>query len=183
MGDTIKMNTDIWSNAAHPVQRGSQDSNDISTDIIHAVNSLCDVLNTVGFMENSKLLITAMEDFGQGMIAALACVSVDLAVVASGLSAAAAAFSSLETELKNTFAQIDTQLGYFTNTTSSIALQTPTAADNAALNSFGVHPNTSDPGFSWSFPHITAPPPPPPAVGIVGILIIAGIIILSPVGI
>ena len=121
-----------------------------------------------------------MEDFGQGMIGALACISVDLAVVASGVKAAAEAFSSLETALKNTLAQLDAQIGYVTSTTSSVALYTPSAADNAALGSFAVDPSSSGPGFSWTVPHVSVQPT---TVGVLGVIAIVGlIIILSPVG-
>jgi hypothetical protein len=82
-------------------------------------------------------LMTAVEDFGQDMSAALACVSVDLQVVSSGLSSAAIAFAATDKTLAHTFAQLDTQLGYSTHTATSAtstALPRPTLAQETALN-------------------------------------------------
>ena len=177
----LNIDTDTWNNAGKPAKTGSQGSNDLTNDITQAIQSLSDVLNTVGFMENSRHFITAMEDFGHGMTAALACVGVDLTVVGSGVTAAAAAFSSLEIELGDTLKELDTQLGYYTNTATNITLATPSIDAENALNLLGTNPNNDDLGFTLTLPHVTTPPPSPAPIII--ILFFAGMLLLSPVGI
>ncbi len=182
----IVMNTDTWNNAGDPAKKGSQGSSDITDVLSKAVQSLCDSLNTISFMENANEFLTAVEDFGHGMIGALACVGVDLAVVGSGVKAAASAYASLENELTNTLQQLDTQLGYYTNTTTSTVIKTPSAAQEAALQSLGTSLSESNPWWqSWfpTLPQITIQPPPPEVVAATAtVLFIIGIIALSPFG-
>ena len=138
MSNVVKMDFATWSAAATPTQTGSTDSNNLINDFITSLNSLLGALNTISFIENTRNLITALEDFGHGLSGALACVSLDLQVVSSGLSAAVAAFGSADAALAKTFADLETQLSYYTSTTSNATLATPSAADQAALNSVGV---------------------------------------------
>jgi hypothetical protein len=175
----IQLDTDSWAAAGNPTQTGSNDSNDISNDINVAIQSLNGALNTVGFMQNTKIFITAMEEFGEGMEAALACVSVDLAVVASGMKAAAAAFSQLEAKLGSTLTQMDQQLAYFTNTKSSVTLPTPTAADQSAQQALEGNPSvSSSSGVHLSYP--TVNPSTAAGAGAAGIAIIMlGILVIA----
>lgn len=131
---TIKVAPQLWANSAAPAQAGSVDSHDLAQDVVSSVQGVLDALNTVGFLSSARNLTTALEDFGSGMVAALACVAVDLEVVASGLTAAAHAFATLDSALASTFAQVEAQLGYVTSVATSLQLAAPTAAEQAALN-------------------------------------------------
>ena len=178
----IRLAVDQWYSAAVPTQAGSQDSDDITNSVNVAIQSLIGALNAVGFIENTKNFITAMEEFGEGMEAALACISIDLALVSSGVKAAAAAFSSLDARLAGTFAQLDQQIGYFTNTASSVTLSQPTAAqENSLLSILGE----SNPGTGI---HLSLPNPGPlpsssgaaAGAGVVGTVIaVLGILALA----
>lgn len=150
----IYLSPSHWLDAGGTTQKGNQDNNDITNDVNVAIQSLNNALNAVGFMDNARNFVTVMEEFGQGMEAALACISVDLEVVASGVKAAAAAFSKLDAELSSVFAQMDQQLHYFTNTASSVTLAQPTAAQEDALASLlGLGtPNSDSSGIHLSFP-------------------------------
>lgn len=152
----MRIDIDQWATTGGSVQGNSQTGDDANNDVNLAIQTLNDVLNTVGFIDNAQNLITVMEEFGQGMEAALACISVDLTVVGSGIKAAATAFINLESQLASTFQQIDQQYAYFTNTASSITLATPTTAQENALLSLlgeGNPGGSSDPGFTWTSPN------------------------------
>lgn len=155
MTDAIYLSPTQWTTTGNTAQTGTQDNNDVTNDVKMAIQSLNNALNAVGFMENAKNFITVMEEFGQGMEAALACISIDMQVVASGVTAAAAAFSKLDAQLGSVFAQIEQQLPYVTNTASSVTLATPSAADQAALWNLlnqGTPDSSSDFGIHLSFP-------------------------------
>jgi hypothetical protein len=154
MTDAIYLSPDHWFSTGSTAQTGNQDNSDVTNDVNAAIQSLNSALNAVGFMENAKNFVTAMEEFGQGMEAALACISVDMQVVASGVTAAAAAFSRLDAELSSVFAKIEQQLPYVTNTTSSVTLGQPTAAEQTALlDLLGQgSPSSGSAGINLSFP-------------------------------
>jgi hypothetical protein len=171
---------DTWDEAGNPTNAGSNDSNDITNDVNIAINSLNGALNAVGFVENARNFVTVMENFGEGMEAALACVSVDLAVVSSGVKAAAAAFTKVDADLATLFTQIDKQLPYFTNTKSSVTLPTPSAADqNALLTMEGVPTGDGNPGVHLSMPKVN-PSTGAAAAGGAGIaLIVIGLLAIA----
>lgn len=181
----IKMSPSAWTASSNPVNAGSSDSNDLTNDITQTVNSLLGGLNTIGFLNSSKNLATALEDFGQGMAGALACVSTDLMVVGSGLAAAATAFAATDKALANMFAQLDAQLGYYTTTTTSTILPSATASAEAALGSLTVSGSSSSDSGNWfhfSMPHIDMPPTATVATagaGMVGVLLIIGVLVLA----
>ncbi|HVU68050.1 MAG TPA: hypothetical protein VHD63_13005 [Ktedonobacteraceae bacterium] len=154
MTDGVYLSPDHWWDAGGTTETGKQDNNDITNDVNVAIQSLNNALNAVGFMENAKNFVTAMEEFGQGMAAALACISVDMQVVASGVKAAATAFAKLDAELSSVFKQMEQQLSYLTNTTSSVTLAQPSAADQTALMNLLNQGSSSsyDPGIHLSFP-------------------------------
>lgn len=139
MGYT-KVNTDTWSTSATSVNSGSTTNDDITNDVMSALNNLTNDLGTIGFLKNTQLLIAALDDFGNNMAGALACVGVDLQVVGSGLASAAAAYGANEQALKQMFANLNAEMGYYTSTATSVQLATPTAAQIAAL---GALPTTS----------------------------------------
>lgn len=146
----IKVAPGVWTTSSAPVKTGSSDSHDMANDVVVSIHSLLDSLNAVGFLTSSKNLATALDDFGSGMAAALACVAVDLEVVASGLTAAAHAFTALDGALASTFTQLENQLGYYTNYATSLNLATPTAAEQAALNSLTLSSASSSSATSGS---------------------------------
>lgn len=155
---TLSMNMDQWSTTGGSVQGNSQTGVDANNDVNLAIQTFNNVLNTMGFVDNAKNLITIMEEFGIGMEAALACISIDLTVVGSGIKSAATAFANLESQLAGTFQQIDQQYAYFTNTASSITLASPTSAQINSLVTLLGEGNPSGWSFTW-------PAPDPSAVG------------------
>lgn len=172
----ILLSPSEWDGTGATTQTGSQNNDDITNDVNVAIQSLNNALNAVGFMDNAKNFVTVMEEFGEGIEAVLACISVDLAVVSSGVKAAATAFSSLDAKLSSTFAQMDKQLGYFTNTTSSVTLATPTAEQENSLLSLlnkGT-PNSYSPGIHLSAPSSTAMAGAA-GLGLVGALLLVGL--------
>lgn len=136
----IKVNTDTWSTSATSVNSGSTTNDDITNDVMSAINNLANDLGTISFLKNTQLLIAALDDFGNNMAGALACVGVDLQVVGSGLASAAAAYGANEQALKQMFANLNAEMGYYTSTATSVQLATPTASQIAAL---GALPTTS----------------------------------------
>lgn len=174
----IMLSPSEWAGAGVQTQAGSQGSDDVTNAVNVAINTLNGALNGVGFIANARNFVTVMEEFGEGMEAALGCVNVDLQVVASGVKAAAAAFPALDARLASTFTQMNQQLSYFTNTASGVKLPTPTTAEqNALLAMEGIKTGSDNPGVSLSYPQ----PNPAPAVagGVVGVIIAVGIGILA----
>lgn len=178
----IAIDPQSWTNAVNPAQTGSQSANDITNDILNAIQSLCDALNAVGFIENYKNFIDILDDFGHGMVGALACTGADLTVVASGVHSAAIAFPALDTELASLFQQLDSQLPYLTNTTTTVTLPTPSLTEEQALADLGTTPIPGDPGYS------ILPPPgtsnqtaaEAAALSLLALLIFFGIFVFAP---
>jgi hypothetical protein len=176
----IKVDTTTWSNSATSVNTGNTTNDDITNDVMTAINNLANDLGTLSFFKNTQLLIAALDEFGNNMAGALACVGVDLQVVASGLSSAAAAFGAQDQALAQMFTNLNAELGYYTSTATSVQLATPTASQAAAL---GALPTTAsaaanNPANWLNFSNVK-PQPPSPALGVgVGILIVLGIVIL-----
>lgn len=177
----IQIHPSQWQDAGSSAQTGSNDSNDITNDVNLAIQSLNNALNAVGFMTNAKNFVTVMEEFGAGMEAALACISVDLVVVGSGVTAASAAFSRLDATLASTFAQMEKQLTYFTNTASSVTLGTPTEAEkNALLSLLGEgNPHSYDPGIHLSFPKSSVATDAAVAGGAAAVLLLLGLLVIA----
>jgi hypothetical protein len=132
--DTLLVHFNTWSTSSTTTSAGKSNSDDLVNELLTTLNDFVNEMSPIFFLNSMQNLMTAVEDFGQGMSAALACVSVDLQVVSSGLSSAAVAFAATDKTLAHTFAQLDTQLGYYTHTTTSTALPKPTPAHEAALN-------------------------------------------------
>ncbi len=156
MGEKIALNTDDWMSASNTTQAGNTDNNDLLNDVLTTINSLMNVLNTVSFMENIQNFKTALEDFGYGMNAALACISLDLQVVTSGLSSAARAFATTDAALAKLFGDLDSQVSYYTSTATSITLSAPTAAQQSALNALTLNASSNASASSSSFWDSTA---------------------------
>ncbi len=182
--DKILVNPDHWDATSTTTSTQKSNSDDLLNELFKTLTDFMNEMQPLFFVSSINNLKTAMEDFGHGMSAALGCVSVDLQVVASGLASAAVAFAATDKSLADTFAKLDTQLGYYTSTTTGIHLAKPTGAEEASLSALSATPDTSASSDWYSNlfhgVHVT---PPPPYIGI-PILIIAGIVIigLSPVG-
>jgi len=148
----IKMSPDTWQSSAVPTKAGSSTSDDLANTLNGALTSFFGSLNTVSFINSSKNLLTALEDFGTGLAGALACVGVDLLVVGTGLAAAATAFAATDAALASTFAQLETQLGYYTNTTlqAGAGWTAPTAAAQSALNGLTLSSSANSSAASTS---------------------------------
>lgn len=178
MAGIMSIDIEQWYGAGTTTQTGGQNNNNVTNDVNTAIQSFNAVLNAVGFLDNAKNFVTAMEEFGEGIQAALVCISLDLSVVSNGVTAAAAAFSALDAQLGSTIALLDQQLPYFTNTTSSVTLPQPTQAEIDALNSLlGLgNPGSDNPGIHLSMPNMS---PGDAGAGLLGLGALGGIIILG----
>ncbi len=172
----IEIDANTWNTTSGTVNTGKTDNDNITNDILQAINNLANDLGTISFINNTQLLIAALDDFGNNMAGALACVGVDLQVVASGLGAAALAFKNTDQALAQMFAHLDTELGYYTSTATSVQLATPTAAQQAALNALPTDSSAVSSSANWL--NLTNVHPQPPNPAIVGI----GIVILLCIG-
>ncbi len=182
--EDLQVNTGTWSTSSSTTSTDKSYSDDLLNELLTTLSNFVNEMSPLFFLNSMHNLQTAIEDFGQGMSAALACVSVDLQVVASGLASAAIAYTATDKAIAETFAHLDTQLAYYTSTTSSVSLATPTAAQLAQLNSLSYSSGSSD--SSNLFPNIHIQPPSPSLVAGVtgaGVLLIIGMIILAPVGV
>ncbi|HLG75131.1 MAG TPA: hypothetical protein VKX46_01880 [Ktedonobacteraceae bacterium] len=177
--DTIKVYTDTWNTSSTSVGKGNTTNDDITNDVLQAINSLASGLGTISFVNNVQLLIAALDEFGNNMAGVLACVSVDLQVVGSGLAAAAAAFGTTDQQLANMFANLNTELGYYTSTATNVHLAPLTPAQQAALGSLPTDSSavTNNPA-NWLNSSNLQPQPVNPAIGIgigiIALLILAG---------
>jgi hypothetical protein len=183
--DEFDVNTGTWATASTTTSTGQSDSDNLVNDIFKTLGDFVNETSPLFFLDSIQNLKTALEDFGQGMSAALACVSIDLQVISSGLSSAAVAYAATDKTLAGTFAQLETQLGYYTNSTvSGTTLQKATPAAEAALNTayqqyYSSNTSTSS-GFSLLNVHIS-PPGPTAAIPLVALVVIG--IILLPIGV
>jgi hypothetical protein len=132
--DLIQMNMQTWTASSSTTATGKSHTDDLVSDLAKTLNDFFTEMAPIYFLNSTQSLQTALEEFGQGMNAALACVSIDLQVVSSGLASAVSAFGATDKALANTFAHLDAQLGYYTNTAASTTIPKPTAANLAALN-------------------------------------------------
>ncbi|GCE03096.1 hypothetical protein [Dictyobacter aurantiacus] len=124
-----------WTSSSTTTGTGKTDNDNLVNDIFKTLGDLVNDASPIFFLNSVTNFKTALEEFGYNMQGALACVSIDLQVVSSGLSSAAIAYAATDANIKKTFAQLDTQLGYYTSTTTSAhTLLQPSAADQAALN-------------------------------------------------
>jgi hypothetical protein len=168
----IKMSPTTWNTSATSVNTGNTTHDNITNDVLQAINNLANDLGTLSFLRNTQLLVAALDEFGNNMAGALACVGVDLQVVGSGLAAAATAFGTTDKELAQMFANLETEMGYYTSTATSVHLATPTASQVAALNALPSTATASDNPANWLNFSNVKPQPPSPALGVgVGILI------------
>lgn len=144
--DIIQMNMDTWTTSSSTTTTGKSHTDDLVSDLGKTLNDFFTDMAPVYFLSGMTNLQTAIEEFSQGMNAALACVSVDLQVVSSGLASAVSAFGATDKALADTFAHLDAQLGYYTNThvAANAVLPTPTAANMAALDTAYQQYNSLD---------------------------------------
>ena len=151
--DGILVHTDTWAASSSKTSTGKSETDDLVNGLFSTLGELVNDMAPIFFLNSAQNLSTAVEEFGQGMNAALGCVSVDLQVVSSGLSSAAVAYAATDKALAHTFAQLETQLGYFTNTATSAntLLPTPTIAQQTTLNTAYQQAYNSDPSASNGF--------------------------------
>jgi hypothetical protein len=151
--DGILVHTDTWAASSTTTSAGQSDTADLVNALFSTLGELVNDMAPIFFLSSAQNLSTAIEEFGQGMNAALACVSVDLQVVSSGLSSAAVAYAATDKDLARTFAQLDTQLGYFTHTaiSANTLLPTPSIVQQTALNTAYQQAYNSDPSASNGF--------------------------------
>lgn len=168
----IEVDADTWNASSTTASTGKTTNDDITNDVMQAINNLGNDLGTISFITNTQLLIAALDEFGNNMAGALACVGVDLQVVASGLGAAALAFKTTDHALAQMFAHLDTELGYYTSTATSVQLAPPTAAQQAALNALPTTTSAAinNPAY-WSNPYVQSTFPVVIGGGILAILL------------
>jgi hypothetical protein len=181
----FEVNTNTWSGSSKTTATGKSNNDDLLNELLQTLGNFVNEMSPLFFLGSIQNLKTAIEDFGQGMSAALACVSIDLQVVASGLSAAAVAYAATDHAIADTFAHLDTQLAYYTNTATSVSWTTPTASQQSALNTLSTSSSSGGSGdwLSQFFSNLHIPPPPPALAPVVFVGIILLGIALSPVGV
>ncbi len=182
--EDLQVNTDTWSTSSTTTSTGKSNNDDLLNELLTTLGDFMNEMSPLFFLSSAQNLKTAIDDFGVGMSAALACVSVDLQVVASGLSSAAVAYATTDKAIANTFAHLDTQLAYYTNTTTSVPWSALNPAQQTQLNTL-TYPSSPDtsPWYSGIFSHFHMQPPPPALA--IPIIILGAIVIigLSPVGV
>ncbi len=114
----IKVDTGVWHDASAAIQVNNNASADIAAAVRTTLNGALDSLNVLSFIEGASELAQALDDFSNNIELTLACVGTDLIVVSSGLAAAAAAFGSLDRALVTAFSSLESQMPYFTTTTT-----------------------------------------------------------------
>lgn len=170
-----------WSQSSTTTNSGKNDNDNLLNDIFKTLGDLVNDASPIFFLNSIKNFQTAIEDFGHGMQGALACVSIDLQVVASGLSSAAIAYGATDQNIKNTFAQLDTQLGYYTNTAvTPNTLPQPTAAAQSALNTAYQNYNSHDTSSS-SDSHLVRNIAIGAAVVVVVVVVVVVAIVAAPI--
>ena len=142
----LDVNTGTWSDSSKKTGSGKTNNDDLVNDIFTTLGDFVNSLSPIFFLDSIQNFQTAIENFGDGMSKVLACVSVDLQVVSSGLASAAVAYAATDKNIASTFAQLNNQLSYYTNTaTSPTALARPSADAQAALQTsyqHYMHPDT-----------------------------------------
>ncbi len=194
--EDLQVNTDTWSTSSTTTSTGKSNNDDLLNELLTTLGDFMNEMSPLFFLSSAQNLKTAIYDFGMGMSNALACVSVDLQVVASGLSSAAVAYASTDKAIADTFAHLDTQLAYYTDTASSVSWAAPpTSAQQAQLNSLSVPSSSSSSSwfsnigkwFSDRFSDVSnwfQSLPLPAKIGIgVGVVIVAGVAILLGAGV
>ena len=166
--EDLQVNTGTWSTSSSTTSTGHANTDDLLNELLQTLGDFLNEMSPLFFLSSVQNLKTAIEDFGQGMSAALACVSIDLLVVASGLSAAAAAYASTDKSIADTFAHLDSQLAYYTKTATSVSFHGPTQAQQVHLH--GLSTSSGASSSNWL-----------PTVGWIvgGLLVVGGFIALT----
>ncbi len=136
-GGVVKADPAIMTMAAAPTASGSNTSHTLSHSVMTAANGLMDVLSTVNFIEGASSLAAAIDEFGTGVMGALACYGTGLDVVASGLRVAASAFAATDKQLVTMFTALDAQLPMYAGFESA-TLPALSTSQIASLNALGA---------------------------------------------
>jgi hypothetical protein len=193
--EDLQVNTNTWSTSSTTTSTGKSNNDDLLNELLTTLGDFVNEMSPLFFLNSIQNVKTAIDDFGVGMSAALACVSVDLQVVASGLSSAAVAYATTDKSIADTFAHLDTQLAYYTNTATSTHLAPVTAAQQAQLNSLSAPSSSSSSSWfsnvgQWfsdrfsEFSNWFQSLPLAAKIGIgVGVVVVAGVAILVGAGV
>jgi hypothetical protein len=142
----IKVVPGVWALSAQTISTNNNSSQDIQAAVMTTVNGLIDTLNVFTYVQGAVDLAKAVSEFGDGIENMLGCVAVDLAVIGSGLAAAAKAFGNLDGSLVTMFSGLNTDLGYYTTTST---LSSTIASTYSAYHI----PKPSGGGGGFSFGH------------------------------
>lgn len=123
----INVSPSIWNNASNPIYTGNHESDDVKAAVLITLNDLIDSLGAVSYIQGAVNLAQAVSNFSSNIELSLGCIAVDLGVVASGLQVASQTFAALDHSLATTFAQLESQMAYFT-TDTTLATSPVTAA-------------------------------------------------------
>jgi hypothetical protein len=137
---TLQVDPSVWSETSHAIQTGNNESEDIKAEVLITLNDLMDSLGALSFIQGASNLSEAMSEFSSKIELSLGCVAVDISVVASGLLAASKAFGTLDSSLATMFNNLESQMSYFTTTTTIAPAH---AATYTPLKTIGAEPAAS----------------------------------------
>lgn len=123
--DVIKVSPGVWNDASTPLLTGNHESDDIKAAVLLTLNDVVDTLGGISFVQGAVNLAQAVSDFSSNIELSLGCIAVDLSVVASGLQVASKTFATLDHSLAATFAQLESQMAYYTTDTTLTASTVP----------------------------------------------------------
>lgn len=129
-GGTIKVSPGTWTTSSHPVQTSGSESADLQGAVVSTLNDLMDALGAFSFVQGATHLASSISTFSGNIVLGLGCIAVDMAVVSSGLQAAARAFEALDHSLATMFSSLENQMAYYTTTTT---IQTTSVTTYAPL--------------------------------------------------
>lgn len=151
---TIKVSPGTWTTSSHPVQTSGSTSADLQGAVVSTINDLMDALGTFSFVQGATHLASSLSTFSGNIVLGLGCIAVDMAVVSSGLQAAARAFQSLDHSLTTMFGSLEKQMAYYTTTTTiqttSVATYTPLHMTSTSSSSSHAS-HSSGNGFTHFF--------------------------------
>lgn len=127
----IAVDPQIWTTTSVPTFQGSHEASTVVAGVVTAVNTTFSVLNTVSFVNGAAQFVESLSNFSERVQGALACLTVDLEVVASGLTVAAATFAATDSQLAATFKALESSLATFTNAVPAVA---PSAISTSIAN-------------------------------------------------
>ncbi|HEY4384639.1 MAG TPA: hypothetical protein VGN34_09225 [Ktedonobacteraceae bacterium] len=129
-GNIVKVNPEQLGSTSQTANTNSATVSSLSKDLGSAFTELTSSLATVSVL---NAFTSALETFGTGLVARLACFAMGMTTIDGALKLAAEAFSYLDAGLATTFLNLENQLSHYTGYETSIPM--PTVSASAALTS------------------------------------------------